>query len=204
MTVKKINPKNKTENLHNELKILHKKLRQDTKNNWDRVLPFEEMLFDRWDKAKFLKAKNGSSVYENCYVYGKVSIGENTWIGPHTILDGSGGKLTIGDYCSISSGVQIYTHHTVMWALTKGKASYQKKSVSIGDGCYFGPNAIVSMGSKIGKCCVIGANTLVRSKIPDNSIVYGTPGKIVGKVEVKGNNVNLVYFDQIKNNENKK
>ena len=38
-----------------------------------------------------------------------------------------------------------------MWALTKGKANYQKKSVSIGDGCYFGHNAIVSMGSKIGK-----------------------------------------------------
>jgi acetyltransferase-like isoleucine patch superfamily enzyme len=191
---KKINSQKKSENLHDELKILHKRLRQDTKKKWDRVLPFEEMLFDRWEKAKFLKAKNGSSVYSNCYVYGKVTIGKNTWIGPHTLLDGSGGKITIGDYCSISNGVQIYTHHTVKWALTRGKANYEKKSVSIGDCCYFGPNAIISMGSKIGKCCIIGANTLVNSKIPDNSIVYGTPGRIVGKVKVKGKNVSLEYF----------
>ena len=194
MVNKKINSQKKVENLHDELKILHKRLRQDTKNKWDRVLPFEELLFDRWEKAKFLKAKKGSSVYANCYIYGKVSIGKNTWIGPYTLLDGSGGKITIGDYCSISSGVQIYTHHTVEWALTRGKASYEKKSVSIGDCCYFGPYAIITMGSKIGKCCVIGANTLVNSKIPDYSIVYGTPGRIVGKVKIKGKKVSLEYF----------
>ena len=182
------------ENLHENLKALHEELRKKTKQKWDRVLPFDELLFDRWEKAQFLKAKDGSSIYENCYVYGKVSVGKNTWIGPYTLLDGSGGKITIGDYCSISSGVQIYTHHTVKWALTRGKASYDNKSVSIGDCCYFGPYAIVAMGTKIGKCSVIGANTFVNSNIPANSIVYGTPGKVVGKVKIKGKNVSFEYF----------
>ena len=98
--------------------------------DWNRVLPFEELLFDRWEKANFLKAKKGSSVYHNNYIYGKVIIGKKTWIGPYTLLDGSGGTLKIGDYCSISSGVQIYTHQTVKWALTGGKASYEKNKTN--------------------------------------------------------------------------
>ena len=51
------------------------------------------------------------------------------------------------------------------------------------------------MGSKIGKCCVIGAHSLVNSKIPANSIVFGIPAKVVGKVIVKGKNVSFHYFN---------
>ena len=37
------------------------------------------------------------------------TVGEGTWIGAFTVIDGSGG-LTIGKGCDISSGVHIYTH----------------------------------------------------------------------------------------------
>ena len=37
------------------------------------------------------------------------TVGEGTWIGAFTVIDGSGG-LTIGRGCDISSGVHIYTH----------------------------------------------------------------------------------------------
>ena len=112
------------------LTSLYKKRRSETKKKWNRVLPFNELISDRWEKAQFLNGLSGSSVYDNSYVFGKVSIGKNTWIGPYTILDGSGGKLTIGEFCSISSGVQIYTHNTVKWALTKGKSEFEKKSAN--------------------------------------------------------------------------
>lgn len=179
--------------LHSEIWALHEKLRKETKKKWNRVLPFNELLFDRWDKAHFLRAKKGASMYDTSYVYGNVSIGKYTWIGPNTLLDGSGGRLSIGDYCSISSGVQIYTHQTVKWALTGGKAKYEKKSVRIGNNCYIGPYAIITMGSQIGSCSVIGAHSLVNSKIPSHSIAFGTPAKVVGKVLTKGTNVKFVY-----------
>jgi len=187
------NDKNSDE-LHSEFWKLYQSLRKDTKKKWNRVLPFNELLFDRWEKANFLKSKNNASVYDSSYIFGNVSIGKNTWIGPNTILDGSGGKLSIGDFCSISSGVQIYTHHTVDWSLTGGKADYAKKSVRIGDNCYVGPNSIIQMGVSIGKCSVIGAQSFVNSKIPANSIVFGSPGKIVGKVIVKNKKVTFDYF----------
>src|SRR5215470_17429208 len=89
------------------LKQLYGKLRSDTQARWQRDLPFEELLFDRWERAKNLGFGEASSIYHSSYVYGQVDVGKNTWIGPHTVLDGSGG-LTIGDNCSISAGVQIY------------------------------------------------------------------------------------------------
>jgi acetyltransferase-like isoleucine patch superfamily enzyme len=178
------------------LTSLYKKRRSETKKKWNRVLPFNELISDRWEKAQFLNGLSGSSVYDSSYVFGKVSIGKNTWIGPYTILDGSGGKLSIGEFCSISSGVQIYTHNTVKWALTKGKSEFEKKSVRIGDCCYIGPNSIIGMGSNIGKCSVIGSLSFVNSKIPPYSIAFGSPAKIVGKVIVKGKKVEFKYFEQ--------
>ena len=177
------------------LTLLYKKRRSETKKKWNRVLPFNELISDRWEKAQFLNGLSGSSVYDSSYVFGKVSIGKNTWIGPYTILDGSGGKLSIGEFCSISSGVQIYTHNTVKWALTKGKSDFEKKSVRIGDCCYIGPNSIIGMGSSIGKCSVIGSLSFVNSKIPPYSIAFGSPAKIVGKVIVKGKKVEFKYFE---------
>jgi acetyltransferase-like isoleucine patch superfamily enzyme len=179
--------------LHKNLKSLHHDLRKKMKSDWDRVLPFNELLFDRWEKASFLKSAKNANIYDSSYVFGDVSIGEKTWIGPFTILDGSGAKIKIGKYCSISSGTQIYTHDTVEWSLTGGNTPFKKGSVSIGDFCYIGPHAIISKNVKIGKCSVIGANTLVNSKIPPYSIVFGNPGKIVGKVKVKGKKVILEY-----------
>ncbi|MEX0861739.1 DapH/DapD/GlmU-related protein [Nitrosopumilus sp.] len=180
--------------LHSQLWRLYCDLRSDKKQKFDRIIPFNELLFDRWEKAKFAKTKNNSSIYDNSYIFGKVTIGKHTWIGPYTILDGSGGKLAIGDFCSISSGVQIYTHNTVSWALTGGKSEYEKKSVRIGDNCYVGPNSIISMGTSIGKCSVIGALSFVNSKIPPYSIVLGSPAKIVGKVIIKNKKVEFEYF----------
>ena len=179
--------------LHQNLLKLYGDLRKSKKTKWDRVLPFEELLFDRWEKAKFLKAGEKSSVYHSSNIFGKVKIGKNTWIGPFTIIDGSGGEIKIGDYCSISSGVQIYTHDTVKWSLTGGK-EFEKGNVSIGDNCYVGPNVIISKDVKIGKGCIIGSNSFVNRNIPQNSIVYGIPGKKVGKVKIVGKKISLEYL----------
>lgn len=184
----------KCKDIHGDLKSLFNELRDEKKKKWDRVLPFEELLFDRWENAKYLKAKKGSSVYHNCYVYGNVKIGKNTWIGPYTLLDGSGGQIKIGDYCTISSGVHIYTHNAVKWILTSGKTDYDKKSVQIGNNTYIGPYAVLSMKASLGKYCVVGAQSFVNSPIPNNSIVAGVPGKIIGKVKISKNNAELVYF----------
>jgi len=173
----------------------YNRLRSGTKERWQRDLPFEEMLFDRWERARSLGFGEGASIYHNSYVYGDVKVGKNTWIGPYTILDGSGG-LTIGNYCSISAGVHIYTHDTMKWALSGGKAEYERAPVKIDNCCYIGPQTIISKGIKIGNHCLVGANSLVNKDIDDYSIATGSPCKIIGKVKFYENGkVDFEYFN---------
>lgn len=178
---------------HSELWKLHQNLRREMKEKWLRAVPFADELFDRWERAKFLGFGKGTSVYDSCLVLGDVRVGEETWIGPFTILDGRGG-LSIGSYCSVSAGVQLYSHDTVKWALTGGKASEVRQSTSIGDCCYIGPMSIINRGVIIGDHSVVGANSFVKEDVPAFSIVAGNPAKTIGRVEKVGeSDVRFIY-----------
>ena len=74
--------------------------------------------------------------------------------------------------------MQIYTHHTVQWALSMGKAEIERKPTRIGSGCYIGPNAIIEMGVTIGDKVVIGAMSLVNRDIPSGARVWGCPARV--------------------------
>jgi len=167
-----------------ELRALYELLREEMKEKWNRDLPLEELLFDRWERAEKLGFGKGTSIYHNSYVYGDVKVGENTWIGPFTILDGTGG-LEIGSNCSISAGVQIYTHDTVNWAVTGGKAPYDYAPVRIGDHCYIGPNTVICKGVTIGDRAVVGANSVVLSDIAAGSKASGAPARLISKENSK-------------------
>ncbi|MEK7802653.1 MAG: acyltransferase [Pseudomonadota bacterium] len=53
--------------------------------------------------------------------------------------------------------------------------------VRIGAGTWIGQNAAVLPGAQIGRNCVIGANSVVNSEIPDFSVAVGAPAKIVAQ-----------------------
>lgn len=157
----------------NRLYIL---LRQHMKDKYKRHVSLGDLLTDRWERARFLGFGSGSSCYDNVLILGDVQVGENTWIGPNTVLDGSGG-LSIGDYCSISSGVQIYSHDSVSWSVSRGKKPKSYAPTIIGDGVYIGPQAVVQKGVTIGDGAVIGAMSFVNSDVAPGTKVFGIPAK---------------------------
>lgn len=161
-----------------KLRELYEALSEDMQRKFQRDLPFEELFSDRWERANRLGFGKGTSIYHNSYVYGDVKVGENTWIGPFTILDGTGG-LEIGSYCSISAGVQIYTHDTVKWAISGGIAPYEYGPVRIGDRCYIGPNTVISKGVTIGNGSIVGGQSIVLSDVPSGFKVSGCPVRVM-------------------------
>lgn len=175
------------------LREAHASREAELKSRFDRSLPFADGLFDRWERAKQLGFGEGSSIYDSALVYGDVRVGANTWIGPNTLLDGSGGGLIIGSWCSISAGVHIYSHDTVRHALSGGKLPKREAPVVIGDCVYIGGQCIVTAGVQIGPRVVVTANSLVIRPVAAGSIVGGTPAKPLGRVEGEGENVKLVF-----------
>lgn len=164
--------------------------------DFDRSLPFQDTMFDRWERARRLGFADGASIYNSSCVFGKVSVGSNTWIGPNTLLDGSGGGIALGMFCSVSAGVHIYTHDTVLWALSGGKLPRAEGGVAIGDFTYIGSQSIVAAGVTIGSRCVIAANSFVNADVTNRTIVGGSPARKLGVVLGEGDDVRLVFDSQ--------
>lgn len=181
------------EDLHGRLRDLDAALRERMIADHDRDLPFDELAFDRWERARRLGFGEGASVYHSAYIYGDVRAGEGSWIGPMVVLDGSGGGVAIGHHCSISAAVHVYTHDTVAWALTGGRAEPARGPVTIGACTHVGAQVVIGHGVTIGEQCVIGAHSFVNADVPDRSIVLGVPGRVCGRVFVEGSSVRLVH-----------
>lgn len=181
--------------LHSELKRLHEALRAETMDRYKRINPFSEDLFDWKERGAFWVGEDKDiTIYNSALVFGDVSIGRCTWIGPNCALDGTGG-LSIGEFCSISSGVQIVTHDTVRWALSGGRFPQELAAVRIGDRCYIGSHAVITKGVNIGDQCVIAAGAVVIRDVPSNSIVGGVPARVIGRVNIEDNgDIDLSYL----------
>ena len=134
------------------------------KRAWKRWLPTFECDQDRWERAKQYGFSEGTSIYEGSYVYDDVTVGRDCWIGPLVILDGTGG-LTIGDHCSISAGVHVYSHDTVGWAVSDRAfgEEYAHRPVTIGSNCFIGANAVILPGVTLEPRTIIPAGFVVRS-----------------------------------------
>lgn len=110
--------------------------------------------------------KTGASVWFGSTVRGDndpIVIGEGTNVQDGCVLHADPGfPLTLGDHVSIGHMVMLH-------------------GCSIGDGTLVGIGSIILNGAVIGKNCLIGANSMITEGkvIPDNSVVMGSPGKII-------------------------
>lgn len=177
------------------LEALRARTEERLASMYHRSLPFADGLFDRWERARRLGFGEDASIYDSALVYGDVHAGAHTWVGPNVLLDGSGGGLTIGEWCSISAGVQIYTHDTVAWALSGGVAAFHRAPVSIGDRCHVGAAAIIAAGVTVGIQCVVGAQAFVNRDVPDRSVVAGVPARVIGTIDGDGADVRILIGD---------
>jgi len=120
-------------------------------------------------------------------VIGDIRLERNASIWWGAVLRGDNERITIGEDSNIQDGSVLHTDMGCPLIVGKG--------VTVGHlvmlhGCSIGDNTLVGIGSiilnraKIGRNCLIGANTFIPEgkEIPDNSMVLGSPGKIVREV----------------------
>jgi acetyltransferase-like isoleucine patch superfamily enzyme len=166
-----------------ELRGTISRLQAEKMRRFNRRVSVGDLLTDRHENAAAYGWGEGSTCYDNVLVIGAVKVGSRTWIGPNVILDGSG-ILEIGDNCSISAGVQIYTHDTVRWAISNGGVGADHSQTKIGNRVYIGPNTVIQRGVTIGDGAIIGAMSFVNRDVPPGARAWGTPARVFQPIEV--------------------
>ena len=120
-----------------------------------------------------------SSILRKSYIYkpSNITIGDNCVINSQTILDGRGGKITIGNNVDIARDVYIWTlEHDPNDDYHKTKGG----NVIIEDYVWIATRATILPNIKIGKGAVIASGAVVTKDVPSMSIVGGVPAKIIG------------------------
>ena len=119
------------------------------------------------------------------------SIGDNSRIiAPFYCDDGKNihiGNNSYINYNATAPNVSIYTiYHPLGYKLRNQRIDYTKE-VTIKDNCWICGNVTILPGVTIGSGSVIGANSLVTHDIPDNSLAYGSPAKVVKDLTEENN-----------------
>ncbi len=118
---------------------------------------------------------------------GDVVLGDMVSVWWNATLRGDNEPITIGDNSNIQDGCVLHTDPGFPLDIAANVSvghMCMLHGCSIAEGSLIGIGSIVLNGAKIGRNCLIGANTLVGEgkEIPDNSLVLGSPGKVVREV----------------------
>lgn len=114
--------------------------------------------------------------FEWCNNKGLLKIGDNACISHDVIIYGCGDKgVEIGKNFDCGPRVTIVSSKTNV--NDSGKHDFSK--VQIGNNVTLYSNVVVSPGAIIEDNCVIGANSVVTSTIPKNSLALGNPARVV-------------------------
>ena len=128
-----------------------------------------------------------SWVAPNAIIIGDVTLEKNSSIWFSATLRGDIENIHVGEGSNVQDGSVLHTD--------PGYPLKIGKNVTVGHlvmlhGCTIGDNSLIGIGAvilnnvKIGKNCIIGAKSLIteNKEIPDNSLVVGSPGRIIRKV----------------------
>ena len=118
--------------------------------------------------------------YDWCDKGGGISIGRDSYVGPHSVLFGAG-SILIGDKVALGPEVVVTSHgHTfadVGSPILDQPTIFEP--VVIEDDVYVGAGSIILHGVTIGRGAVIGAGAVVSKDIPAGAVALGVPARVV-------------------------
>jgi len=137
----------------------------------------------------FSHIQSGSTIGKKCSIGQNVNIGNNVKIGKGVKIQNNVSVyegVELGDYVFCGPSM-VFTNIKVPRSEfpQQGSEFYQKtlikKSASIG------ANATILCGVTIGEYAMIGSGAVVTKDVPPYALVLGKPGRVVGRVDKKGN-----------------
>ncbi|MGB9979493.1 acyltransferase [Methanobacterium sp.] len=101
-----------------------------------------------------------------------LELGYKTDIGAFTYINAKN-KVTIEDYVQIGSHCSIYSISTI---------DNKEGPITLKKNCRIGTHSVVMPNITVGENSIIGAFSFVNKDIPENSIAFGTPARVIRKL----------------------
>ena len=123
-------------------------------------------------------------IAKRCSIFGGadnlLEIGESSYIGMNTIINGFVEKVTIGSNTSIAQGVSIICDSGPNASpLLQRLYPLEKGPITIGNHCWIGAFSMIMPNVELGDFCIVAANSFVKISFPAYSIIGGTPAKLI-------------------------
>lgn len=144
-------------------------------------------------------------IADTASIIGAVILENHVSVWFNAVLRGDNEPIHIGANSNIQDGAVLHTDPgiplTVGANVTVGHQA-MLHGCTIGEGSLIGIKAVILNHSVIGKNCLIGANTLITEgkSIPDNSLVIGSPGKVVrilAETEIAAMHANTAHYVEL-------
>ena len=123
-----------------------------------------------------LNLKTISIIHSSAYISTTSKIGQSVTVLVHAVVNTN---AQIGDFCCINSGAIVEHDCKIGKNVFIQPKSVLAGNVSVGEHSIVGVGASIREGIKIGCNSVIGGGAFVCEDIPDNSVAYGVPAKVV-------------------------
>jgi acetyltransferase-like isoleucine patch superfamily enzyme len=148
-----------------------------------------------------------SLIRSHTIIYAGNHLGENVSTGHHVILRGNNrishhtvigtlseiqGNVSIGHYCRVYSNVHIaslsvignyvFLYPYVLITNDPYPPSNDLIGATISDYTVVAVHCTIFSGVKVGKVCLVGADSVVKTDIPDYSFIVGNPAKFITDV----------------------
>ncbi|UYO40492.1 CatB-related O-acetyltransferase [Rhodopseudomonas palustris] len=112
---------------------------------------------------------------------GRVSIGNDVYIGAYSYLDGN---ISIGNDVMLANNVTIvggdHVFRTVGVATFAAPREHWNRT-TIEDNCWIGHGAIILNGVTVGQGAIVAAGAIVTRDVAPYDIVAGNPAKVLGR-----------------------